>query len=100
MRVLKTILWVFKDYKPLAFFSILSVFFLMLGLIVGLSVIIEFINTSYISKIPSAILSVGLMLISILALFSGFILDTIVKQHRENYDLKLIRWIENNIKKQ
>lgn len=94
-RVLKTIFWVFKDYKPLAFFTILSIFFFVLSLIVGIPVITEFIDTSFITKIPSAILSVGLMLVSILFLFSGFILDTIVKQHREHYELNLIRWIES-----
>jgi len=94
-RVLKTIFRVFKDYKPLAFFTALSVLFFILSLMVGIPVITEFIDTSFITKIPSAILSVGLMLVSILFLFSGFILDTIVKQHRESYELNLIRWIES-----
>lgn len=98
IRVLKTIFWVFKDYKPLAFFTILSFFFFVLSLLVGLPTIVEFINTSYVTKIPSAILSVGLMLISILSLFSGFILDTVVKQHRESYELNFIRWIESSRK--
>ena len=87
MRVLKTILWVFKDYKPLSFFSILSLLFFLLGLLIGFPVIIEFLNTGIINKVPSAILSTGLMMISVFALFSGFILDTIVKQHRESYEL-------------
>ena len=94
LRVIKTIFWVFKDYKPLAFFSLLSGLFFALALLAGIPVIIEFIETSLVAKIPSAILSVGLMLISILSLFSGFILDTIVKQHRETYELNLTRWIE------
>ena len=98
IRVLKTILWVFKDYKPLKFFTILFSLFFILSLIIGSTVIIEFINTSYITKIPSALLSVGLMLISILALFSGFILDTIVKHCKEDYEIRLTRWIENNNK--
>lgn len=98
-RVLKTIFRVFKDYKPLAFFTLLSILFFILSLIVGIPVITEFINTAFITKIPSAILSVGLMLISILFLFSGFILDTIVKQHRESYELNLIRWIESSRQK-
>lgn len=93
-RVLKTIFWVFKDYKPLAFFSIIAGLFFVLSLLVGTPVILEFIETSLISKMPSAVLSVGLMLISIISLFSGFILDTIVKQHRESYELYL-----NGIKK-
>lgn len=96
LRVLKTILWVFKDYKPLIFFSAIASLFFLLGLLVGMPVIIEFLKISYITKIPSAILSVGIMLISILSLFSGFILDTIVKQHRENYELQLMRWVENS----
>lgn len=95
-RVLKTIFWVFKDYKPLSFFTILSTLFFILSLVVGIPVITEFIATSYITKIPSAILSVGLMMVAVLSLFSGFILDTIVKQHRESYELNLIRWIESS----
>jgi len=90
-RVLKTIFWVFKDYKPLTFFSILSALFFIFSLIIGTPVIIEFINTSLVTKIPSAILAVGLMLISIISLFSGFILDTVVKQHRESFELYLNR---------
>jgi glycosyltransferase involved in cell wall biosynthesis len=96
IKVLKTILWVFKDYKPLSFFSLLSFIFFTLSIIIGLPVITEFLDTSIVTKIPSAILAVGIMLISILALFSGFILDTIVKQHRENYELHLTRWLERN----
>lgn len=94
IKVLKTILWVFKDYRPLAFFTLLSSIFLILGLLMGIPVLIEFFETSIISKIPSAILSVGLMIISVLSLFSGFILDTIVKQHREDYSLNVMRWME------
>ena len=93
MKVLKTILWVFKDYKPLAFFSLFSLMFFIFGLVAGLPVIIEFYNTSSVLKIPSAILAVGLMIVSMLSLFSGFILDTIVKQHREDYNLQLMRWL-------
>jgi glycosyltransferase involved in cell wall biosynthesis len=92
MRVLKTIFWVFKDYRPLAFFSILSLLMFCLGLTIGLPVISEFVQTGFIEKIPSAILSTGFMLLSFISLFSGFILDTIVKQHRENYELMIINW--------
>ena len=92
-KILKTIFWIFKDYKPLAFFSALSLLFFILGLLAGMPVIIEFIQTSYITKIPSAILAIGLMLISVLSLFSGFILDTIVKLHHERYELNLIAYI-------
>ena len=98
-KILKTIFWIFKDYKPLTFFSSVSLLFLILGLFIGVPVIVEFIQTSYITKVPSAILAIGLMLISVLSLFSGFILDTIVKLHRERYELNLMRDI-NSIRKE
>ncbi len=91
VRVLKTILWVFKDYKPLTFFTMLSGLFFILALLVGIPVVIEFIQTTKVLKIPSAILAVGLVIISIISLFSGFMLDTVVKQHRESYELFLNR---------
>lgn len=92
MRVLKTIFLLFKDYKPLAFFSFISLLFFLLSLLIGIPVVLEYFSTSYITKVPSAILSVGLMLISIISLFSGFILDTIVKQHKENFQINLLHF--------
>jgi hypothetical protein len=85
--VIKTIFWVFKDYKPLYFFGVMSLFFFFLSMVIGTPVVVEFVQTGYINKVPSAILSTGLMLISVLSLFSAFILDTMVKQHRESYDI-------------
>lgn len=91
-RVLKTILWVFKDYKPLAFFTLLAFILFMMGLLIGIPVIIEFFEIGLVNKIPSAILASGLMIIAIISLFSGFILDTIVKHQQENYELWLTRY--------
>jgi len=87
LKILKTIFWLFKNYKPLAFFTSFSALFFLLSIIVGIPVIIEYFQTSLVDKIPSAILAVGLMIISIMSLFSGFLLDTIVRQHRENFEL-------------
>ena len=92
IRVLKTIFWVFKDYKPMRFFGILSMFFLILSFTFGTPVILEFMETLYVTKVPSAILATGCMLISFLLICCGFILDTVVKQHRENYELFLNRF--------
>ena len=55
-------------------------------------IIIEFIKTLYITKIPSAILATGLISLSAISLQCGIILDTITRQHRENYELNLLRY--------
>lgn len=88
-RVLMTLVSLFKDYKPMGFFSIGSILFLILGLIAGIPVIVEFAQTSYVSKLPSAVLAVGFVLVSILSLSCGLILDTIAKNNKKDYELFL-----------
>jgi glycosyltransferase involved in cell wall biosynthesis len=89
IRVLKTIVLLFKDFRPLLFFSSLSLVSLIVGISVGIPVITEFVRTSFITKLPSAVLASALILVSILLLTSGFILDTLVKQNKQNYELFL-----------
>jgi len=91
LKVLKTIFVVFKDFRPLLFFSIISLIFFFSSFFIGLPVINEFIETGLILKIPSAILATGLMLVSVLSLFSGFILDSIAKQRRDTSEILLKR---------
>lgn len=88
-RIIKTIFWIFKDYKPLAFFSALSILMFLGGLLAGYPVIKEFIITRYIAHVPLAILAVGLVLLSALALTCGLILDVTVKQHKDLCQLLL-----------
>ena len=100
IKVVKTIARMFKDYRPFRFFGIISFIFLVLGLIIGIPVIYEFIKTSYITKIPSAILATGFVSLSAISLQCAIILDTITRQHREDYELNLLRYeqIEKNRK--
>ena len=94
--VLKTILTMFKDYKPKSFFILISLILLILGMIVGLPVIIEFLKTRYITKVPSAVLATGLILMSAMSLQSGLILDTIIKANKEKFELNLLMFEKNN----
>lgn len=97
IKVVKTIIKMFKDYQPFKFFGIIALIFFLVGILIGLPVLIEFFRTSYITKVPSAILATGVMILSMLALQCGIILDTITRQNRENYELNLLRYeqIEN-----
>ena len=95
IKVTKTILKMYKDYKPRKFFFLITLILFILGLICGVPVLIEFVKTRYITKLPSAVLATGLMLISAIAFQCGLILDTIVKANKEKYELNLIRYEEN-----
>ena len=92
IKVVKTIIRMFKDYKPFRFFGIIALIFLILGLIVGIPVLVEFFKTSYITKVPSAILATGFVSLAAITFQCGIILDTITRQHRENYELQLLRY--------
>ena len=99
-KVTKTILKMYKDYKPRQFFFFIAFILLVCGLIFGIPVLVEFAKTHYITKLPSAVLATGFVMISAIALQCGLILDTIVKANKEKYELNLIRYEEReNAKK-
>ena len=103
-KVLKTIIKMLKDYKPMKFFLSIAIIFFILGLIIGVPVIYEYILTKYITKVPSAVLSTGLMIFSLITAQCGVILDTVVKDDKEKYELELNKYttlekIKENIKK-
>ncbi len=84
----------FKNYKPLQFFTVIAMIFGLIGLIIGIPVIVEFIKTSYIKKVPSAILATGLITLAVIIEQCGVILHTVVKNHKEDYELNLLRYTQ------
>ncbi len=89
MRVLKTIFIVFKNYKPLTFFSTLSLILSVLSILIGIQPIYEYIQYSYVFKVPSAILAASFGILAMLALVCGVILDTVIAFHKEQYESML-----------
>lgn len=81
----------FKDYLPFKFFSLVAAVFVALGLAAGIPVVAEFAQTGYVSKVPSAILAVGLVFCGALAFSTGCILDTVAKATRKRWELDVYR---------
>ena len=92
IRVVKTIIKMFKDFKPLAFFGLIALILVIIGLIIGVPVIVEFAKIRYITNVPSAVLATGIMIFAIITLQCGVVLDTVVKQNREKYEIDLLRY--------
>ncbi len=99
IKVLKKIISMYKDYKPKRFFFIIALILVALGLVFGVPVIVEFFKTRYISKLPSAVLATGLVTLGMIVAQCGVILDTIVKQHRESFEQKLLMYKDEQDKK-
>lgn len=98
IKVLVTLFDLFKNYRPFLFFGIISLFFSLVGLIVGLPVIIEFIETSFITKIPSAILAASLIIIAFMLFVVGIILDSIKNQTQLLFQMHVNAFLRDNMK--
>jgi len=96
IRVLKTVVALFKDFRPLLFSSIISGALLLGAILLFIAPLDEYITTGFVRKVPSLIVSMALGMSSLLALFVGAILDSLRKQSRMLYELELNRCIREN----
>lgn len=82
IMVLTTIFQIFRFYKPATFFSYAAALLALLGLLLGLPVIAEYLSTQFIRHIPLAILASAMETIAVLFLGVGLILDSIAYHRR------------------
>jgi hypothetical protein len=77
------ILVMFKEERPLTFFSLVFGFLSLLSLTLAYPVLITYLQTGLVPRFPTAILSTGIMTLAFLSLTCGFILDTVTRGRRE-----------------
>jgi glycosyltransferase involved in cell wall biosynthesis len=82
-RVLAAIFTFFRDYRPLTFFGLLSLVFLVLSLAGGSVVVVEFLRTGLVPRLPLAVLSAALFILSALAMTCGVLLSSINRRAAE-----------------
>lgn len=88
-KVLLTIFNLLKSYKPLLFFGIVSLLFVLFGLLIGIPVLVEFNKFHYVYKVPSAVLAASLMIIAMLTMVTGLILDYCKNSAVQNIQIHL-----------
>ena len=82
-RILRTIAYLVKEERPLAFFSSIFAILAALSILLGWPVVVEFMVTGLVPRFPTAILATGTMLLAFLSLSSGLILDSVCHGRRE-----------------
>jgi hypothetical protein len=90
-RILGTILTLLKQERPLFLFGSVGVLFALVSLVLIFPVFLEFLETGLVPRLPTAVLSTGLMLSACLSLFAGLILDTVTRGRQE---AKRIRYLD------
>ena len=91
ISVLKTIVLLYKEYRPLRFFSWLAAFLSLAGVLLLIPVLVEYFHTGLVPRFPTLIVSMFLLLAALLSLFTGLCLDVIVTKDRKNYELRLLQ---------
>ena len=82
-RILRLILLLVKDERPIPFFSGLAALLFILGIILGTPVVIHFLHTGLVPRLPTALAATALVLLSFLSLACGLILDSVARGRRE-----------------
>lgn len=83
LRILHMIVTLFRNERPALFFGIIALLLAALSIILAIPLAIAYFQTGLVERLPTAVLVTGLMLLAFLSLFSGLILDTVVRGRRE-----------------
>lgn len=89
-RILWTIIRLYRSERPLHFFSAIGGGLAIIAIVLSIPIVTTFLREGIVPRLPTAILSTGLMLAALLSFMSGLILDTVTRGRRE---LKLLAYL-------
>jgi glycosyltransferase involved in cell wall biosynthesis len=91
IRILRTIVRLVKEERPLQFFSSVAGILAIISVLISIPVFFAYFETGLVPRLPTAVLATGLMLAALLSFACGLILDTVTHGRRE---LKRLRYLE------
>jgi hypothetical protein len=89
-RILGTILKLYRSEKPLRFFTVIGIFLTLVSIGLAIPVIVTYLEEGIVPRLPTAVLSMGLMILAMLSVSSGLVLDTVTRGRRE---MKLLAYL-------
>jgi glycosyltransferase involved in cell wall biosynthesis len=89
-RILWTILKLYRSERPLPFFTAIGIALAIVSIGLGTPIVLTFLREGIVPRLPTAVLSMGLMLLAFLSIASGLVLDTVTRGRRE---LKLLAYL-------
>ena len=92
-KILRMIFVLFKENKPFQFFGLLSLLFFIFSIAFSIPLFATYIQTGFVPRLPTAVLSTGLMILSFVCLISGVILDSL---SRSRVEVKRMNYLTSN----
>lgn len=83
LRIARTILLFIKEERPLQFFASIAAMFAVTAILLAIPIFLDYFATGLVPRLPTAVLSTGLMLLAFMALACGLVLDTVTIGRRE-----------------
>ncbi|HEY8334351.1 MAG TPA: glycosyltransferase [Tardiphaga sp.] len=90
LRILGTILKLYRTEKPLRFFGAIGLFLAIVAVGLAVPVAVTYFETGLVPRLPTALLSTGMMILAMLSMSSGLVLDTVTRGRRE---VKLLAYL-------
>lgn len=82
-RILKTIATLYRIERPVLFYGAIGALLLVAAMILSIPLIITYLETGLVPRLPTAILVTGMSIVAVLCFFAGLILDTVTRGRRE-----------------
>lgn len=82
-RILGTMLKLYRSERPLRFFTVIGILLALAAIILAIPIVVTFIETGLVPRLPTAVLSMGLTIVAMLSVSSGLVLDTVTRGRRE-----------------
>jgi hypothetical protein len=92
LRILGTILKLYRSEKPMRFFTAIGIFLTLVSIGLAIPVIVTYLEQGIVPRLPTAVLSMGLMILAVLSVSSGLVLDTVTRGRRE---MKLLAYLSH-----
>ena len=89
-RIVGTILRLYRSEKPLRCFTAIGVFLMLVAIGLAIPIVITYLAEGVVPRLPTAVLSTGLMIVAVLSISSGLVLDTVTRGRRE---MKLLAYL-------
>ncbi len=89
-RILGTILKLYRTEKPLRFFAAIGIFLVLISIGLAIPIVVTYLEEGLVPRLPTAVLSTGLMIVAMLSVSSGLVLDTVTRGRRE---MKLLAYL-------
>jgi glycosyltransferase involved in cell wall biosynthesis len=89
-RILGTILKLYRSEKPLRFFTAIGIFLMLVSIGLAIPIVVTYLEQGVVPRLPTAVLSMGLMILAVLSVSSGLVLDTVTRGRRE---MKLLAYL-------